>query len=215
MAMALLGRLLRPLDALNDMEMFRSEEMQLVQLIIPAEAAHDTVSQLGEAGLIEFKDLNADKSAFQRTYANQVKRCDEMLRKLRFFAEQITKADLVAVPRTTRDKAYELDELEVKLDELERELLEINGNVEKLRRSHSELMELQLVLEKAGSFFRRRAQRCGPCCRRFQPQHVLFIRRQPACGRGRWRVILLLLRRQGCASGIHHRRGAQRTCGGV
>jgi hypothetical protein len=131
--------------------------MQLVQLIIPAEAAHDTVSQLGEvripspattarqrcralqsahralrpgdavatrlerpapsrrgrsavgrfccpsdsgrtaeggqwlngrlfvltppavalsqAGLIQFKDLNADKSAFQRTYANQVRAC--------------------------------------------------------------------------------------------------------------------------------------------
>lgn len=66
----------------------------------------------------------------------QVKRCDEMLRKLRFFGEQIAKADLVALPRTTREKAYELDELEVKLEELERELLEVNGNVEKLRRSH-------------------------------------------------------------------------------
>jgi len=82
-----------------------------------------------------------------------VKRCDEMLRKLRFFAEQITKVDLVAVPRPQRDKAYELDELEVKLEEQERELLEVNANFEKLRRSHSELVELQLVLEKAGSFF--------------------------------------------------------------
>ena len=76
-----------------------------------------------------------------------------MLRKLRYFAEQITKADLVAVARPQRDKAYELDELEVKLEEQERELLELNANVEKLRRSHSELVELQLVLEKAGSFF--------------------------------------------------------------
>jgi V-type H+-transporting ATPase subunit a len=76
-----------------------------------------------------------------------------MLRKLRYFAEQITKADLVAVPRPQRDKAYELDELEVKLADQERELLEVNANVEKLRRSHSELVELQLVLEKAGSFF--------------------------------------------------------------
>ena len=66
----------------------------------------------------------------------QVKRCDEMLRKLRFFSDQIDKADLVAVARPPRDKAYELDELEVKLEELERELLEVNANVEKLRRSH-------------------------------------------------------------------------------
>ena len=36
---------------------------------------------------------------------------------------------------------------------LERELLEVNGNAERLSRSFSELVELQLVLEKASSFF--------------------------------------------------------------
>ena len=30
------------------MDMFRSEEMQLVRLIIPSEAAHDTIYSLGE-----------------------------------------------------------------------------------------------------------------------------------------------------------------------
>jgi V-type H+-transporting ATPase subunit a len=54
------------------MALFRSEEMQLMQLLIPAEAAHHTITALGEVGLLQFKDLNADKSAFQRTYANQV-----------------------------------------------------------------------------------------------------------------------------------------------
>ena len=79
------------------MDMFRSEEMQLmqvmhhfaltsqpclpqrfhtliayVQLMMPAEAAHDTVSALGHVGLLQFKDLNTDKSAFQRSYASQV-----------------------------------------------------------------------------------------------------------------------------------------------
>lgn len=90
--------------------------------MIPAESAHDTIAALGEIGLLQFKDLNTDKSAFQRTYANQVclcwarvtlakmlqetvnnnpnntstcvtgqqvKRCDEMARKLRFFTEQV------------------------------------------------------------------------------------------------------------------------------
>lgn len=39
------------------MDLFRSEEMQLVQLIIPAESAHETVTYLGELGLIQFKDV--------------------------------------------------------------------------------------------------------------------------------------------------------------
>jgi hypothetical protein len=42
------------------------------QLMVPAESAHDTIGALGDVGLLQFKDLNADKSAFQRTYANQV-----------------------------------------------------------------------------------------------------------------------------------------------
>ena len=33
---------------LAKMDLFRSEEMQLVRLIIPSEAAHDTIYALGE-----------------------------------------------------------------------------------------------------------------------------------------------------------------------
>jgi V-type H+-transporting ATPase subunit a len=40
-----------------------------------------------------------------------------------------------------------------KLEELEAEIMEVNGNSERLARSYNELVELQMVLEKAGSFF--------------------------------------------------------------
>jgi len=40
-----------------------------------------------------------------------------------------------------------VSETQVKLEELEKELLELNGNSERLGRSHAELLELQLVLE--------------------------------------------------------------------
>jgi len=135
-----------------NMELWRSEEMMLVQLIIPAEAAHDTVAALGDVGLLQFKDLNQEKSAFQRTYANQVKRCDEMARKLRFFESEVHKAELFPRENATLDN-IDIDELEAKLEELESELLEVNSNSERLQRSHSELVELQLVLEKAAMFF--------------------------------------------------------------
>jgi hypothetical protein len=45
----------------------------VLQLIVPAENAHDTVAALGDIGLLQFKDMNAEKSAFQRTYANQAR----------------------------------------------------------------------------------------------------------------------------------------------
>ncbi|XP_041998113.1 V-type proton ATPase subunit a3-like [Salvia splendens] len=135
------------------MDLIRSEPMQLVQLIIPIESAHLAVSYLGDLGLIQFKDLNAEKSPFQRTYAIQIKRSGEMARKLRFFRDQMSKAGLVAQVRSSGEAIANIDDLEVKLGDLEAELVEINANGEKLQRSYNELAEYKLVLQKAGEFF--------------------------------------------------------------
>ncbi|XP_057966146.1 V-type proton ATPase subunit a3 [Malania oleifera] len=135
------------------MDLFRSEAMQLVQLIIPIESAHLSVSYLGDLGLLQFKDLNAEKSPFQRTYATQIKKCGEMARKLRFFREQMSKAGLSPSTGPLTRADIDVDDLEVKLGELEAELVEMNANDEKLRRSYNELLEYKLVLEKAGEFF--------------------------------------------------------------
>lgn len=135
------------------MDLMRSEAMQLVQVIIPAESAHLTVSYLGDLGLLQFKDLNAEKSPFQRTYAAQIKRCSEMARKLRFFKEQMSKADITTSPTQLNETHLDFDDLEIKLGELEAELTEVNANNEKLQRTYNELLEYHTVLQKAGEFF--------------------------------------------------------------
>ncbi|XVE67023.1 hypothetical protein DITRI_Ditri08aG0127000 [Diplodiscus trichospermus] len=130
------------------MDLFRSEPMQLVQLIIPMESAHLTVSYLGDLGLLQFKDLNSEKSPFQRTYAAQIKKCGEMARKLRFFKEQMLKAGFSPSMKSVARTDIDMDDLEVKLGELEVELIEMNANGEKLQCSYNELLEHKLVLLK-------------------------------------------------------------------
>ncbi|KAM2165982.1 hypothetical protein ACFX1R_040062 [Malus domestica] len=76
------------------MDLMRSKKMTFVQLIITVESTHHAISYLGELGLLYIRDLNADKSHFQRTFVNQVKRCAEMSRKLQFFRDQISKVGL-------------------------------------------------------------------------------------------------------------------------
>ncbi|XP_039144853.1 V-type proton ATPase subunit a1 [Dioscorea cayenensis subsp. rotundata] len=139
-------------DNLPPMEHLRSEKMSFVQLIIPVESAHRALSYLGELGLVQFKDLNGDKSPFQRTFVNQVKRCAEMSRKLRFFSDQISKAGVTAASLPVMQPDFDLEELEVRLGEHESELIEMNTNSEKLRHSYNELFEFKLVLLKAGGF---------------------------------------------------------------
>ncbi|KAK0604404.1 hypothetical protein LWI29_015356 [Acer saccharum] len=140
------------IDNLPSMDLMRSEKMTFVQLIIPAESAHRAISYLGELGLLQFRDLNADKSPFQRTFVNQVKRCGEMSRKLRFFKEQIIKAGLLSSMHPVSEPDVELEELEIQLGEHEHELIEMNSNSEKLQQTYNELLEFKMVLQKAGDF---------------------------------------------------------------
>lgn len=45
--------------------MFRSEEMALCQLFIQPEAAYTSISELGESGTVQFRDVSTN-------YVNQV-----------------------------------------------------------------------------------------------------------------------------------------------
>ncbi|XP_022146201.1 V-type proton ATPase subunit a1 [Momordica charantia] len=140
------------LDNIPPMDLMRSEKMTFVQLIIPVESAHRAVSYLGELGILQFRDLNVDKSPFQRTFVNQVKRCAEMSRKLRFFKDQISKAGVLTSTRPILQEHIELEDLEIRLAEHEHELIEMNSNSEKLRQSYNELLEFKMVLQKASVF---------------------------------------------------------------
>uniref|UniRef100_A0A671M0Y5 V-type proton ATPase subunit a n=1 Tax=Sinocyclocheilus anshuiensis TaxID=1608454 RepID=A0A671M0Y5_9TELE len=60
--------------------LFRSEEMCLAQLFLQSGSAYDCISELGELGLVEFRDLNPSVNSFQRKFVNEIKRCEEMER---------------------------------------------------------------------------------------------------------------------------------------
>lgn len=145
--------------------LFRSEQMSLVQLIIPTEVAHDTVSELGELGNVQFKDLNPDVNPFQRSFVGEIRRVDEMARRVRFFSTQIDKekdpipirplcdsAPLLTVgPRA----AQTIDELDVKLAGHETRLIQMNESYQLLSERTQELIEARHVLRETAVFFEK------------------------------------------------------------
>ncbi|KAG0274443.1 H(+)-transporting V0 sector ATPase subunit a [Linnemannia exigua] len=138
---------------------FRSEEMSLIQLYIPAEVAQPTVAELGELGLVQFRDLNPDVNAFQRAFVNEIRRFDEMERQLRFFTLQIEKVGIhvrPSIPSTHLSRArsrQELDDLEERISEHENRLLQMNNSHETMQRRYLELTELKHVLRETSDFF--------------------------------------------------------------
>ena len=135
--------------------LFRSEHMVLLRLYFSRQAAYDTVDELGELGLCEFRDLNANQSAFQRTFSENVRRCDDMLRVVRFLTEKIVEDGTLTLAPSAPDRAatVRLDDLDTHLRSLEVDLLEMGANADKLQTQYNELLELRRVLEKAGEFF--------------------------------------------------------------
>ena len=69
-------------------DLFRGEEMKLCQIYFQSEAAYSCVAQLGEYGVVQFNDLNPTVNAFQRKYVNDVRRCEEMERKLSNYSKK-------------------------------------------------------------------------------------------------------------------------------
>lgn len=150
-----IGEPLRSTDTMG--AMFRSEEMALCQMFIQPEAAYTSVSELGETGAVQFRDLNVEVNAFQRKFVNEVRRCDEMERKLRYVEAEVKKDEVPIVdnvreyPRAPNPR--EIIDLEAHLEKTENEILELSQNAVNLKSNFLELTELKHVLEKTQIFF--------------------------------------------------------------
>ncbi|PWN48396.1 V0/A0 complex, 116-kDa subunit of ATPase [Violaceomyces palustris] len=150
---------------MSDEGLFRSATMSLIQLYIPSETAHATISELGELGNVQFKDLNPDVTPFQRSFASDIRRVDEMDRRIRFLYAQMDKEKVPvrslesALPFVNfggldaRRGPQMMDELFQKLKEHEERLGQMNGSYETLQKRLQELEEAKHVLRETAVFF--------------------------------------------------------------
>ncbi|KAH7135575.1 vacuolar ATP synthase-like protein 98 kDa subunit [Dendryphion nanum] len=141
--------------------MFRSADMSLTQLYISNEIGREVVSALGELGVMDFRDLNSETTAFQRTFTQEIRRLDNVERQLRYFRAQMDKA---SIPMRsiydfnnpfTSPSASEIDELADKSQSLENRVSSLNESYETLKKREVELSEWRWVLREAGGFFDR------------------------------------------------------------
>ncbi|KAM6953326.1 V-type proton ATPase 116 kDa subunit a 3-like [Aplochiton taeniatus] len=135
--------------------MFRSEEVCLVQLFLQSGSAYNCVSELGELGLVEFRDLNPNVNAFQRKFVGEVRRCEE-LEKTFYFLEQEINRSLSPLrdplsppcPMPAAPQPRELITIEEECERLARELREVSRNRDSMRAQLTQLSQYQGVLNQ-------------------------------------------------------------------
>jgi V-type H+-transporting ATPase subunit a len=174
-----------------DMSIFRSEPMSLAQIYIPAEIAQATIAELGEAGLIQFRDLDPSTTAFARPFVDEVRRLDEMERKMRFLETQLEKAGIsvrehygdeendgyaalnnaigvgnqqfdTSAPYPATRSHQLIEELELCVNEHDDKVRQMNAYQESLNKRNLELIEMKYVLREVNEFFNNVRLAC--CC---------------------------------------------------
>ncbi|SSD58322.1 probable V-type proton ATPase subunit a, vacuolar isoform [Saccharomycodes ludwigii] len=78
----------------KDEAIFRSAEMSLFQLFIPAENARETAYQLGASKLVQFRDLNRKIRTFQRHFVDEIRKLDNTQRQYNYFAKLLEKYNI-------------------------------------------------------------------------------------------------------------------------
>uniref|UniRef100_A0AAY4C1G7 V-type proton ATPase subunit a n=1 Tax=Denticeps clupeoides TaxID=299321 RepID=A0AAY4C1G7_9TELE len=139
--------------------LFRSEEVCLVQLFLQSDSAYNCVSELGELGIVEFRDLNPNVNAFQRKFVGEVRRCEEMEKTFAFLEQEIGRSLSPSlrgplqppVPTPPAPQPKELLTIEEEGERLARELKEVSRNRDSLRAQLNQLSQYRGVLTKTHS----------------------------------------------------------------
>uniref|UniRef100_A0A665V7N7 V-type proton ATPase subunit a n=1 Tax=Echeneis naucrates TaxID=173247 RepID=A0A665V7N7_ECHNA len=141
--------------------LLRGEEMCLAQLFLQSGSAYDCISELGEQGLVEFRDLNPSVNAFQRKHVNEIKKCEEMERILGKRPFVFHEAD-ISLPEGDVNPVAPLPKhvmgIMEQLQRLEAELSEVARNKEKLQKNLLELTEYTHMLHITRNFVQRTSE---------------------------------------------------------
>ena len=133
--------------------MLRSETMIKLDIVMQRDTVHDAVFHIGRTGMVQFLDCNEGTTTFQRNYTGEIRRCDDIERRLRYIGEQMRKG---GVQPHTVDPAFagdlaamiDMNEVENMLEEAEKELRELNAAIDNMTTEKNRSREYYEILRR-------------------------------------------------------------------
>lgn len=134
--------------------MLRSEEMTLCRILGRNDAARDIIDELGELGMLHFRDLNgAATPIYKRAFGSEARCVDEMSRQLDLLLEELTRAGLEPAPLELVAAAPRaaMRELQPALRKATSDVAEARSQNTRVRRAHNALREHVITLTMGGA----------------------------------------------------------------
>ncbi|RNF01847.1 putative vacuolar proton-ATPase-like protein [Trypanosoma rangeli] len=141
--------------------LWRSEDMIRLDIVTQREVLYDTVVSIGLLGKAQFVDVNGSETAFMRPYTTEIRRCDELERKLSIIKAEleremdVNEQELPALGSpddVRRLLCGTVIEDEEAVDALLEELKVVNASLQGLRREMNLRMELSLLHTQMQNF---------------------------------------------------------------
>eukprot|EP00002_Diphylleia_rotans_P021444 TRINITY_DN4171_c0_g1_i5.p1 TRINITY_DN4171_c0_g1~~TRINITY_DN4171_c0_g1_i5.p1 ORF type:complete len:440 (-),score=97.69 TRINITY_DN4171_c0_g1_i5:1386-2705(-) len=146
--------------------LLRSHDVKLLQLFLQIDSAHSVVDELLLLGCVEFRDVNHTVNILYRKYTPEIRRWDEVSRRLSFFREELRLYEKAfpnnALTTSMRNPSmvsldrHMTDEMEAMTQNCSDELKELRATHDELENAISESAEILAVLNKDPHFFEQR-----------------------------------------------------------
>lgn len=130
--------------------------MAMCQLMLHVDAAFDCVSELGELGMVQFKDLNSDALHFRKKYVSEIRRCEKLERNLSFLMHEMKQRDIEIYEEPLEPSAASqkvIGEIEARVEHLEKEVKMVTDNLDLLTKNFMNLNQMKHLMKKTQTFF--------------------------------------------------------------
>ncbi|PSK39224.1 hypothetical protein C7M61_001827 [Candidozyma pseudohaemuli] len=130
--------------------------MALVEVYVPSEESRHILHEIGNLGLMQFKDLNSGVNEFQRAFVQELRTLDNIERQYSFLKSALDKKgiSLNAHPYETNDvQVSDIDEYAQNAALLESRVHQLSNSADGLQEKKLELIQYRSAIKTVDNFF--------------------------------------------------------------
>lgn len=130
--------------------------MALVEVYVPSEESRHILHEIGNLGLMQFKDLNSGVNEFQRAFVQELRTLDNIERQYTFLKSALDKKgiSLNAHPYETNDvQVSDIDEYAQNAALLESRVHQLSNSADGLQEKKLELIQYRSAIKTVDNFF--------------------------------------------------------------